>query len=527
MGTEARDAIRVLIPRLSSPEEQALALGAFEPGATLAVMEAVFQRLGGALFGGRALEETLAEKTKEACGSPAAPAAKCGKCGRVSRLKAVEGRELESTLGKLTYRRPVYRCRRCHRTFAPLDEALGVRAGSRMSPRLEEIAARYGIEQPFEKIPGLVGEFTGCHPAHASMRRAALHAGERAEAVLLEGVRKAKEMGTGEHAERGSGSGGTGTGTGKGAGEKRVLVVEVDGTTFATRTEWRRTKRGREGKKGLRLVPAAPVGRSGGACRRRKGGDGEGQGEVGEDGEASGGRATEYREAKVGVVYWMSERIEKGDRGRLLRAKRVVHVGHYEEFAWRVRAAAQEMGLTKGDAVVVLGDCSEWVDKVQGEFFPGATRIADFWHVCDHLAEAAREAYGEGSGKVKPWLRRMKALLGQSRVEAVCRAVKNLRPRPGLGEKRTEALRYLTNHAAKMCYQKYRARGLPVGSGAVEGGCKNLVGSRMKRAGAQWNEPCGDRLLKLKAAFENCEWNTVFPHSSLSDLKRPILSAVA
>ena len=58
---------------------------------------------------------------------------------------------------------------------------------------------------------------------------------------------------------------------------------------------------------------------------------------------------------------------------------------------------------------------------------------------------------------------------------------------------------YFQTNAARMDYPRFRALGLPIGSGAVESLAKHLVQRRMKRAGMRWAEPGGEALLALLA----------------------------
>ena len=46
---------------------------------------------------------------------------------------------------------------------------------------------------------------------------------------------------------------------------------------------------------------------------------------------------------------------------------------------------------------------------------------------------------------------------------------------------------YIRRNRHRMRYPAFRARGLCVGSGVLEAGCKNVVGTRFKRPGMHWS----------------------------------------
>jgi hypothetical protein len=58
-----------------------------------------------------------------------------------------------------------------------------------------------------------------------------------------------------------------------------------------------------------------------------------------------------------------------------------------------------------------------------------------------------------------------------------------------------------------MNYPSYKTQGLCIGSGAVEAGCKTIIGTRLKRAGMRWtlwgaNAIIALRCCKLSGRFE-------------------------
>jgi hypothetical protein len=67
-------------------------------------------------------------------------------------------------------------------------------------------------------------------------------------------------------------------------------------------------------------------------------------------------------------------------------------------------------------------------------------------------------------------------------------------------EVRREQLGYFEGQHERMRYPEYLRRGLPIGSGAVEGACKHVVSDRFKGGGMPWKLPSAEPLLHLRAA---------------------------
>jgi hypothetical protein len=58
-----------------------------------------------------------------------------------------------------------------------------------------------------------------------------------------------------------------------------------------------------------------------------------------------------------------------------------------------------------------------------------------------------------------------------------------------------KALDYFVNHAERMQYGTFRRKGFFIGSGAVEAGCKTVIGARGKQSGLFWGEPGAENIL--------------------------------
>ena len=62
---------------------------------------------------------------------------------------------------------------------------------------------------------------------------------------------------------------------------------------------------------------------------------------------------------------------------------------------------------------------------------------------------------------------------------------------------------YFSSNRARMNYPKFRAMGLRVATGGVEGGCKNIVGTRLKQGGMRWTVAGANAIIALRCAVES------------------------
>jgi hypothetical protein len=66
---------------------------------------------------------------------------------------------------------------------------------------------------------------------------------------------------------------------------------------------------------------------------------------------------------------------------------------------------------------------------------------------------------------------------------------------------------YFENHQDKMRYKTYRDQGLFYGSGGIEGGCKSVIGQRLKASGMFWTETGATSALNLRLALKSNRWD--------------------
>jgi hypothetical protein len=58
-----------------------------------------------------------------------------------------------------------------------------------------------------------------------------------------------------------------------------------------------------------------------------------------------------------------------------------------------------------------------------------------------------------------------------------------------------------------MRYAEYQARGLFIGSGVIEAGCKTVIGRRLKQSGMFWGVRGAQNVLDIRCLLENRHFN--------------------
>jgi hypothetical protein len=159
--------------------------------------------------------------------------------------------------------------------------------------------------------------------------------------------------------------------------------------------------------------------------------------------------------------------------------------------------------------VVFIGDGAAWIWELARVNFPAAIFILDLYHALERLPEWCAGLYGQAS----PWATRMAhtgtAMLKNDQVGQVITAAR--RRRQDLGPPPEDALEkqiaYFEHHQDKMRYKTYRQQGLFYGSGVIEGGCKSVIGQRLKESGMFWTEAGATSVLNLRLALKSNRWD--------------------
>lgn len=211
-----------------------------------------------------------------------------------------------------------------------------------------------------------------------------------------------------------------------------------------------------------------------------------------------------YQEMKCGTVFWQE--------GNSTWHKRVLSSrDNPEDFGLSLWELAVRCGMLQADEVIFISDGGSWCDTVARQHFRDAIRILDWYHLSEHIWEAARGLYGDEAA-AKSWASRCHGLLKASSGIGLLRYLERSRRSRGGGstsagvEALDSLIGYLRPRLPITDYVEYRQRGFVIGSGMMESTCEQLVGKRLKGCGRQWSEGGALAMSGLIAQRLNRTW---------------------
>ena len=362
-------------------------------------------------------------------------------CGRAARFAGRHPKTFETALGPVTIERAYYHCRPCGKGWFPRDAALGM-AGTSLSPAVTRMTGSAAAVASFATASDLLDELAAVHVNAKRVERVAEALGREVAAAERAAVFAPE------------------------APAAPTMYLGVDGT-------------------GVPMRPSEVAGRPGKHS----------------DGSAS------TREAKL-VVIWTAEQCDQDglpacDEGSVTYSAAIDSAAARDTdatpaaFTLRLRREAERRGFPHAACRVFLGDGAKWIWGAATEMFPGAIQIVDFFHVSEKLWEVARALFPADRDSAQAWA---DARCEELKAGALDGVLATLRAHADHCEQAAKAVQYIATNRERMRYAEFRAQGLQIGSGVVEGGCKTVVG-RLKQSGMHWTKDGAEGILALRACI--------------------------
>jgi len=218
-----------------------------------------------------------------------------------------------------------------------------------------------------------------------------------------------------------------------------------------------------------------------------------------------------WHECKIGVIYWEDER----------KDRKKSFVGRFdssETFGWHVWLEACKCGLRGAKEIVYLGDGAGWIRTEHRRHFGRATFIIDWFHASEHVWDCGKMLFGEGTKATEKWVHQHLDLLWDGWMKKLLDDLKEQRKKyRGVKREAMDTLiRYISSNEEQMRYDVFRAKGYDIGSGAVEGACKNVVGKRLKQSGMIWSRAGSSATLALRIIWLNDKWEQLWQNKPLA-----------
>jgi hypothetical protein len=360
---------------------------------------------------------------------------------------------IDTVLGPVTVRRAWYHCAACGHGLAPRDAELGI-AGASMSPGLRAMNDIAAAAAPFAPAAGLLEDLAGVCLTVKRVERAAeasgaaLAAASRSRAGVI-ARRKLVPLPPEPLPDK--------------------LYMVIDGT-------------------GVPVTAKEAAGR---------------------DGKGTDGRAR-TREVKMAVFFTQDKVDEDGYPVRDRASSS--YIAAFEPaaaFGDLVKAEGIRRGADHVRQLTIIGDGAAWIWGIATSKFPEATQIVDLYHAREHLHSLTRSLEFMLLDHKDAWLAARLDDLDYGYIDGIEAAVRQY-PLEGVKKDEVEReLGYFLNNAPRMRYHWFRSRGLFVGSGVVEAGCKSVIGQRLKQSGMHWTVAGADAIITLRCAQASSQWEAI------------------
>ncbi len=225
-----------------------------------------------------------------------------------------------------------------------------------------------------------------------------------------------------------------------------------------------------------------------------------------------------WAEVKTAAIGAVGER--RGDDGnREVHTEDLSYFSRLAEVATFTQDVAVELrrrGTHTAGTVAAVSDGSVWIQGVLDTHRRDAVRILDFPHALEHLATAASATYGAATPAADAWRSQQAHTLKHETPEAVLAAVRALPVAAAAdpcaaAQVRDQTLAYLDARLEQVRYADFQARGLPIGSGAVESACKLVVEARLKGSGMHWERANVNPMVALRTVACADRWAEAWP----------------
>lgn len=220
----------------------------------------------------------------------------------------------------------------------------------------------------------------------------------------------------------------------------------------------------------------------------------------------SGYEQTDRR--KTRQVCWKEARLTLArPSGSVETVYETMFLGNVDDAGDRLAHCAIAAGAGENTQIHCVGDGAPWIaDQSERVFGLQGDFLIDFYHLCDYLGAAAESISPETK---RDWLSEQKKKLKEGNISEVMGTLETYLEPPSVPKEKAPVRachRYMVNRRGQFKYKEALAKGLPIGSGAVESAHRYVIQDRLKIAGAWWTSENAHNMLALRALRANNRW---------------------
>lgn len=251
-------------------------------------------------------------------------------------------------------------------------------------------------------------------------------------------------------------------------------------------------------------------------------------------------RYKEFKLAVMGDLELSSAGADDGDPLAIVKNKSYVATfdGPNELYGMAVTEYVRK-GHDRAAHLHFICDGATWIaQRIDELAHPGQrlTTVLDWYHATEHLKECANELFAPGSAENTAWYEAVKSALYEGERATffkMLREAAELRKSEDSASKSVAeaTLNYFDKRRKMLGYKECRERGLPIGSGIVEGGIRHVGKDRLDCTGMRWRMAGANNILQLRCLnasgrwAEFCQTRTAKRSQRFSGLKSAWLSA--
>ena len=185
--------------------------------------------------------------------------------------------------------------------------------------------------------------------------------------------------------------------------------------------------------------------------------------------------------------------------------------GDHEELGRLMRREARRLRLAAAKVKYAVSDGAEWIARQYCRQLPMLDEhILDYYHLREHVIEAAHVLYGEGTRQAQAWQEDLMGTVWQQGSLVMLHRLEPYLRHHRVGPKH-EALLALRDYVGKRVnmtdYPTFRQRGYDCGSGPTESQCGTLT-KRLKGSGMRWDSDNAESLMALASLYHSGLWRT-------------------